>query len=92
MEVLKAQETLPCAQCEKPAHWIDNSFIAYFCSPACLDKLWKEFWDAQDSRRPSSSLTGTLHSLIVEMEKATDALSKTLGELDSLLKQAQALR
>ncbi len=36
----------PCVVCGRPTHWADFSFECWFCSPACEDKMWEDYWEA----------------------------------------------
>ena len=36
----------PCWRCKKPTKWIELSFEARMCSPACDDEAWADYWRA----------------------------------------------
>lgn len=42
--VFMAKNLGPCANCGKPAQFISLSFEGWFCSSACLEKFWADYY------------------------------------------------
>lgn len=41
--VFKSGVTNPCWRCKRPTQWVELSFEAHMCSPACDDESWDDY-------------------------------------------------
>lgn len=45
--IVRQEQSGKCCKCGTSTQWASLSFMAYFCSAACLDAMWREYWAAE---------------------------------------------
>ena len=45
--IIKGKKLVPCGICGEPTVFIDLYSEGYFCSEECVEKFYKEYWEAE---------------------------------------------